>query len=48
MGKHLCVGALVLVILTSLAVLPVAVIKLAYDIRTLVTRDFRAAAADSR
>jgi hypothetical protein len=42
MTKYICAGALMLSILASVAVLPVAVVKLAEDIRTLVTLDFRA------
>lgn len=48
MGKHLCVGALLLSILASVAVLPVAVVKLAKDIKTLVNVELRAPTVGER
>lgn len=48
MRKHLCVGALVVSILASVAVLPVAVVRLAKDIKTLVTFDISAVTTHPR
>ena len=48
MVKRMCVGALTLSFLVSLAVLPTAAVKLAEDVRTLVTFDFRFGPANMR
>ena len=48
MRKYVCVGALAVSILASVAILPAAVVKLTEDIRTLVTLDFRAVTVSER
>lgn len=42
MGKRLCVGALVLSIVVSLAAIPVAAFKVVEGVRALVAFDFQA------
>lgn len=48
MRLRICVGALALSFLVSLAALPVAAARLVDDIRTLVTIEFRAVTIDQR
>ena len=48
MRKQMCVGALALSFLVSLAALPAAAAKLVDDIRTLVTIELRAVTVDPR
>ena len=48
MKLRMCVGALALGYLVSVAALPVAAARLVDDIRTLVTIEFRAVTIDPR
>ncbi len=48
MGKRVCAGALVLSITASIALLPLAVVKVAKEIRALTTLDSRVAALYGR
>ena len=48
MRTRMCVGALALGFLISLAALPVAAARLIDDMRTLVTIEFRAVTIDPR
>lgn len=48
MRMRMCVGALALSFVVSLAVLPAAVTRLVNDVRTLVNFDFSVAAYETR